>query len=101
MKQPKSKTPRSYRPPEREPVMQFFFEGGNPRRPRREVVRRDELYQVLEWYHEHAIRRNRWHRRLWRALRRLPVGRLDPFAWIRLRRENANTGGGHGPEALQ
>ena len=87
-------TPRSHRPPEVESVGEYFFERGDPRRPRRELVRRDELYQVLEWYHEHAIRRNRWHRRLWRALRRLPVGRLDPFAWIRLRRETAGTDGG-------
>lgn len=95
MKQPKSKTPRSYRPPEREPVMQFFFEHGNPRRPRREVVRRDELYQVLEWYHEHAIRRNRWWRQLGRAIRRRSFLRLDPFAWIRMRRrETAGTEGG-------
>lgn len=95
MKQPKSKTPRSYRPPEREPVMQFFFEGGNPRRPRREVVRRDELYQVLEWYHEHVIKANRWWHQLGRAIRRRSFLRLDPFAWIRMRRrETAGTEGG-------
>ena len=94
MKRPKPKTPRSYRPPEVESVGEYFFERGDPRRPRRELVRRDELYQVLEWYHEHAIRRNRWWHRFARAVRRRSFTELNPFAWIRLRRETAGTDGG-------
>ena len=96
MKKPKPKTPRSYRPPERESVGDYFFERGDPRRPRREVVRRDELFQVLEWYHEHVIKANRWWRQLGRAIRRRSFLRLDPFAWIRMRRRETawKDGGG-------
>jgi len=96
VKKPKPKTPRSHRPPEVESVGEYFFERGDPGAPAGSSSgATNELYQVLEWYHEHVIKANRWWRQLGRAIRRRSFLRLDPFAWIRMRRrETAGTEGG-------
>jgi hypothetical protein len=73
---------RRFRPPEDESIAEFFFENGDPRRPRRELVRRDELWGALMWFERRIIRENRWWWRLWRTLRRFPVTRLSPRLWV-------------------
>lgn len=81
-------------PDQPETILEYFFEAGNPTKPRRALVRRDELWQVLEWYQRRVAEHNRWHNRLWRLLRRWPSSRLNPFTWIRLRQaEEAGSDG--------
>ncbi len=70
-------------------MMEYFFEDGDPSRPRTELVTRDELWNVLEWHYQQVILQNTWRRRLWRSLRRWPSIRFDPFAVVRVARLRA------------
>lgn len=67
-------------------LFEFFFEGGDPMKPRGDMVTRDELWRVLEWYTHQILERNTWRRRLWRSLRRWPAETFDPFAAVKIAR---------------
>ena len=69
-------------------VEEYFFERGGDGviRPRRDLVRRDELWGVLEWYHRRVTRENVWYKVLWRWLKGAALTRIDPFRLWPLRK---------------
>lgn len=71
-------------------VMDYFFDKktvATPRgtatilEPRKDVVRRDELWGTMEWFFKRIERENRLHRRLLRWLTKGSPKRINPFAW--------------------
>jgi aromatic ring-cleaving dioxygenase len=52
---------------------------------RKELVRRDELWGILEWHSRRVAHANAWYRVLWRSLKGAAVGVVNPFAWSRLK----------------
>lgn len=70
-------------------LMEFFFVDEDPSQPRKDLVSRDELWRVLEWYHNQVVRQNTLPRMLWRWLRRWPSPVIDPFAMVRVARLRA------------
>lgn len=78
-------------------VLGYFFhvdEQGRPKRPRKDLVQRDELWAALDWYHRRVAVENRWYRRLWRALKQSQVVRFDPFRFVELVRRRKEVGEG-------
>jgi hypothetical protein len=72
-----------------EPVLEYFFEGGDPTKPREELVRRSELWEVLHWYQRSVDRQRGFKAWLWRAIRRIPSSKLNPFNLVALHRKAA------------
>lgn len=66
-------------------ILEFFFVKGDPRRPRQELVTREDLFRALEWYDRRARAPRTVWRRLIRAARRMPS--WNPFGWLDLQRE--------------
>jgi hypothetical protein len=51
--------------------------------PRKDLVRRDEMWGAFEWYHRTVTKQNRWYRKLWRALRGALLVDINPFRLAR------------------
>lgn len=85
------------RPPFADTVLGYFFHldsEGRPVKGRKDMVTREELWGALDWYHRRVTEGNRWHRRLWRALKQSQVVRFDPFRFVELVRRRKEVGEG-------
>lgn len=77
-------------------LMDYFFKkkkSGNDiiLEARTDLVRRDELWAMFNWYERKVRQQNVWWRVLWRALKGAALVRIDPFAWAHSKRERGGT----------
>lgn len=70
-----------------ESVMHYFFRDGDTTRPNKQAVTREELFQVLDWYHRRVLGGRTLWERTKRLFKRIPE--VSPFDWIRLERMKA------------
>jgi hypothetical protein len=89
MSRRRAKNHPSHARPQSYGLLDYFFEGADASKPRTELVSREELWRILETYHEQVILQNTWRRRLWRMLKRWPSATINPFAMMRIARLRA------------